>query len=307
MSSASYLGYVWLIPGLPLASFIVLLVFGKRLKSAAAYVSIAAMAGSWLASLLVIMAVRGGLQVHAVLPWIAVKGMGVRLGIAVDPLAAVMLVVVTSVSLAVQFYSTEYMAGDKRFGWYYAALSLFTFSMLVLVLADNYLQLYLAWELVGLCSYFLIGFWFEKKAASDAGKKAFITTKIGDVGFFLGMVALFGATGTFAFADIFAKAQAHQIAPGIITLAAVLLFCGAVGKSAQFPLHVWLPDAMEGPTPVSALIHAATMVAAGVYLVARSFPLFEPSPQAMLVVAVVGAVPGSFASPPSLKVSMRRG
>ena len=168
--------------------------------------------------------------------------------------------------------------------------------MFGLVLADNYLQMYIFWELVGLCSYLLIGFWYEKQSVSDAAKKAFLTTRVGDVGMMIGILLLFLTTGSLAFGEVFAKVAGGGIAPGILTAISILMFTGAVGKSAQFPLHVWLPDAMEGPTPVSALIHAATMVAAGVYLVGRSFPLFSASPQAMTVVAIVGAFTAIFAA-----------
>ena len=168
--------------------------------------------------------------------------------------------------------------------------------MLGLVFANNYLQLYICWELVGLCSYLLIGFWYEKQAASDAAKKAFLVTRIGDVAMLIGLLLLFFNTGTLVFADVFGAVGSGQISSGIVTAATILIFCGAMGKSAQFPFHVWLPDAMEGPTPVSALIHAATMVAAGVYLVGRSFPIFSQSPQTMLVVAIIGTFTAIFAA-----------
>ena len=195
---------------------------------------------------------------------------------------------VTFVALLVQVYSLEYMRGDSRFGWYFAVHSLFGAAMLALVLADNLLFLYIAWELVGLGSYLLIGHWWERRSAAEAAKKAFITTRIGDVGLLIGIILLFRATGTFDISEIIEMAQAGAIGQGTLTASALLLFMGAMGKSAQFPFHVWLPDAMEGPTPVSALIHAATMVAAGVYLVARMLPMFELVPVVMLVVAVIG-------------------
>ena len=182
------------------------------------------------------------------------------------------------------------MRGDSRFGWYFAVHSLFGAAMLALVLADNLLFLYIAWELVGLGSYLLIGFWWERRSAAEAAKKAFITTRIGDVGLLIGIILLFRATGTFDISEIIEMAQAGAIGQGTLTASALLLFMGAMGKSAQFPFHVWLPDAMEGPTPVSALIHAATMVAAGVYLVARMLPMFELVPVVMLVVAVIGLI-----------------
>ncbi len=211
-------------------------------------------------------------------------------GIIIDPLAIAMLGLATFVALMVQIYSLSYMKGDARFDWYYAFHALFIAAMLTLVLADNFLLLYVAWELVGLCSYLLIGFWFERPTAREAAKKAFIVTRIGDVGLLIGILLLWREVGSFSMADAFVAAQSGAMSQGVATAAALLLFLGAMGKSAQFPFHVWLPDAMEGPTPVSALIHAATMVAAGVYLVARAFPLFAASGDALLVVAIIGLV-----------------
>jgi NADH-quinone oxidoreductase subunit L len=211
-------------------------------------------------------------------------------GMVIDPLTVVMLGLITFVALMVQVYSLGYMHGDPRFDWYYAFHALFAASMLTLVLADNFLLLYVAWELVGLCSYLLIGFWFERPAAKEAAKKAFIVTRIGDVGLLVGILLLWREVGSFSMTAAFEAALSGAMSQGVATAAALLLFMGAAGKSAQFPLHVWLPDAMEGPTPVSALIHAATMVIAGVYLVARAFPLFQASGDALLVVAVIGLI-----------------
>ena len=199
-----------------------------------------------------------------------------------------MLGLVTFVAFLVQVYSLGYMKGEPRFGWYFATHALFAAAMLALVLADNLLFLYIAWELVGLGSYLLIGFWYERRSAAEAAKKAFITTRIGDVGLLIGIILLFKATGTFEISTIFHVAEQGGVSQGTLNAAAFLIFLGAMGKSAQFPFHVWLPDAMEGPTPVSALIHAATMVAAGVYLVARMLPLFELAPVVLLIVAGVG-------------------
>ncbi len=216
----------------------------------------------------------------------------VPMGIYIDPLTAVMLLVVTIVASLVQIYSLGYMKGDPRFARYYAYLSLFTFSMLGLVLAGTYILMFVFWELVGLTSYLLIGFWFEKKTAADAGKKAFITTKIGDLGFLLGLVILIFAVGSASLPELdymIANGEIAQNMIPLVALAGILMFAGAVGKSAQFPLHVWLPDAMEGPTPVSALIHAATMVAAGVYLTARMMGIIIVSETMMYVVASIGA------------------
>jgi NADH-quinone oxidoreductase subunit L len=210
------------------------------------------------------------------------------MGVLIDGLAAVMLVVVCFVSLMIQLYSGAFMEGDKRFAWFYAVLNLFTASMLGLVLAPNFIQLYIFWELVGVCSYLLVGHWFEKPSARDAAQKAFIVTRIGDAALFIGIIIFWATTGSVAFEDISLAAQAGFVGGSLFTAAVVLVFVGAIGKSAQFPLHVWLPDAMEGPTPVSALIHAATMVAAGVYLVARTYDIFVQSPGAMLTVAYIG-------------------
>ncbi len=211
-------------------------------------------------------------------------------GFIVDPLTLAMLGLATFVALMVQIYSLGYMHGDPRLDWYYAFHALFIAAMLTLVLADNFLLLYVAWELVGLCSYLLIGFWYERPDAREAAKKAFIVTRIGDVGLLVGILLLWSQVGSFSMLDTFAAIEAGVLSDGVITVSALLLFLGAMGKSAQFPFHVWLPDAMEGPTPVSALIHAATMVAAGVYLVARAFPLFSASETAMLIVATVGLI-----------------
>ena len=213
-----------------------------------------------------------------------------------DALTAVMLIVVTFVSLMVQIYSQGYMHGDPGYHRYYAWMSLFTMAMLGVVMADSLLLVFVFWELVGLCSYLLIGFWFHRKSAADAAKKAFIVTRIGDFGFLAAILTLYLNTGTFNIAELHSMAITGALAGTTLTWAAIGIFAGAMGKSAQFPLHVWLPDAMEGPTPVSALIHAATMVAAGVFLVARTFPLFEHSTQAMTTVAVIGGFTAIFAA-----------
>ena len=211
-------------------------------------------------------------------------------GILIDPLTVVLLGLITFVALGVQLYSLEYMKGDPRFGWYFAWQALFVAAMLTLALADNFLLLYIAWELVGLCSYLLIGFWFENPGPREAAKKAFVVTRIGDVGLLVGILLLWVNVGSFSMTDAFNAVAAGELSDGVVTASAILLLLGAMGKSAQFPFHVWLPDAMEGPTPVSALIHAATMVIAGVYLVARAYPIFVASPEAMMVVASIGMV-----------------
>jgi NADH-quinone oxidoreductase subunit L len=231
--------------------------------------------------------------------WFALsENFKVNVGIGIDNLSALMLIVVTLISFLVHVFSIEYMFDDKRYTRYFAYLGLFTFSMLGIVITNNFLFMYVFWELVGLSSYLLIGFWYEKDSAANAGKKAFIVNRIGDLGFFIGILMVFFAFGSFLFDDIFNANNVNALAsktlpfgldPGtFLTISGVLLFCGAIGKSAQFPLHVWLPDAMEGPTPVSALIHAATMVAAGVFLVARIFPMLTAN--ALTIIAYFGAI-----------------
>lgn len=298
-------GYL-LIPFLPLAAFIVNILFGRRfIKDMAHWVAVPAVVGSWVLSVYYLIEVIGGRTVNADLySWIISDGFNVSVGFLIDQLTAVMLIVVTTISSLVHIYSISYMHGDGGYYRFFSYLSLFTFSMLMLVMANNFLQLYFGWEAVGLCSYLLIGFWYEKKSASDAGRKAFIVNRFGDFGFGLGVILIYLTFGTLHYEPVFAAAggiAANTINIlgtnfSLATVIALLLFCGAVGKSAQVPLHVWLPDAMEGPTPVSALIHAATMVTAGVFLVARSNPIFSVSATAMNTVAIVGGVTALFAA-----------
>jgi NADH-quinone oxidoreductase subunit L len=282
------------IPTLPALVFLVLVLTGRLLKENAQYVAILGVTISLVFSVFALLFVAGivpggGAPIEFSVNWIDLgQGGSFPMGVYIDGLAAVMLVVVSFVSLMIQLYSGAFMEGDKRFAWYYALLNLFTASMLGLVLAPNFIQLYVFWELVGLCSYLLVGHWFEKPSARDAAVKAFVVTRIGDAALFVGIIIFWATTGSTAFTDISEAAQAGFIGGSLFTTAVILVFMGAVGKSAQFPLHVWLPDAMEGPTPVSALIHAATMVAAGVYLVARTYDIFVQSPTAMLVVAYIG-------------------
>ena len=278
------------IPGLPAIVFLVLALFGRYLKEGAQYVAIFGVATSLVFSAFALyFVVRLGAPIDFAVNWIDLgPGGSFPIGVYVDGLAAMMLVVVCFVSLMVQLYSGAFMEDDKRFAWYYAVLNLFTASMLGLVVAPNFIELYIFWELVGLCSYLLIGHWFEKPSAAKAAQKAFIVTRIGDAALFIGIIMFWRATGTTDFSGISEAAAAGFIGGSVLTTALILVFVGAVGKSAQFPLHVWLPDAMEGPTPVSALIHAATMVAAGVYLVARTYDIFVQSPTALLVVAYIG-------------------
>ncbi len=295
-----------LIPFLPLIAFIINILFGRRyIKGSAHWVSTLAVLGSSVISVMTLLDVIGGRKINEDLyTWIISDRFSVSVGFLIDQLTAVMLIVVTSVSALVHIYSIGYMHGDRGYYRFFSYLSLFTFSMLMLVMANNFLQLYFGWEAVGLCSYLLIGFWYEKKTASDAGKKAFIVNRVGDFGFSLGVIMIFLTFGTLHYAAVFDNAEGIVgqtvnllgLEVDLITLIALLLFLGAIGKSAQIPLHVWLPDAMEGPTPVSALIHAATMVTAGVFMVARANPIFNLSEVAMNVVAVTGAITALFAA-----------
>ncbi len=275
----------WVLPALPAAAFVILLLVSQYLPRKGDYIAIGAMAASFVLALVIAADVADAIGavplgefqgVASSFQWLEIPDyIEIRMGTYVDQITLVMLVCVTFVALLVMIYSTGYMHGDRRYGWFYAVISLFVASMLTLVLADNLLLLYFSWELVGLCSMLLIGYYNEKQSAAEAAKKAFITTRVGDVGLLIGIIILFTQTGTFDSQTILHMAEAGEIQREWLTAAAVLIFAGAVGKSAQFPLHVWLPDAMEGPTPVSALIHAATMVVAGVYLTARMLPLFE--------------------------------
>ena len=294
----------WLIFLLPLFSFIIIVFFirpfVKPESRVAGYITIAAIGGSLALSIWALISVMSvpshELKMDPV-TWVVIEnGVSIHLGIMMDSLTAVMLIVVTVVSLMVQIYSQGYMHGDPGYHRYFAFMSLFTFSMLGLVLANNLLFMFVFWEMVGLCSYLLIGFWFHRPAAADAAKKAFIVTRLGDFGFLAAILILFLNTGTFDIAELHGLAVAGALAGTALTWAAIGIFAGAVGKSAQFPLHIWLPDAMEGPTPVSALIHAATMVAAGVFLVARMFPLFEHSAEALTTVAIIGGFTAIFAA-----------
>jgi NADH-quinone oxidoreductase subunit L len=243
---------------------------------------------SWLISMAVFAAVIFGGQEYEVTlyEWIASGDFRIEISFLVDGLTAMLMLVVSTVGFLVHIYSIGYMDGDRGFWRFFAYLNLFMFSMLLLILGDNFLMLYVGWEAVGLCSYALIGFWYKKPSAAGAAKKAFVVNRVGDFGFGLGIMMIWVNLGTLSFREVFDRIG--TLDEGTITIIALLLFAGAVGKSAQFPLHVWLPDAMEGPTPVSALIHAATMVNAGVYMVARANPIFAEAPTAMWVVAIIG-------------------
>jgi len=297
------------IPVLPALVFLILALFGRYIREGAQFVAIFGVATSLVFSCFALFFVaRDGAPIDFAVNWINLEeGGSFPMGIYIDGLAAVMLVVVCFVSLMIQLYSGAFMQDDKRFAWYYAVLNLFTASMLGLVVASNFIELYVFWELVGLCSYLLIGHWFEKPEAARAAQKAFIVTRVGDMALFVGIIMFWRATGTTSYQGISEAAQAGFIGSSLFATAVVLVFVGAIGKSAQFPLHVWLPDAMEGPTPVSALIHAATMVAAGVYLVARTYDIFVQSPTAMLVVAYIGGFTALMAATMALtKKDMKR-
>ena len=229
-------------------------------------------------------------------PWFTIGKYNFHVTMVVDWVSIMMLGVASFLGALIQIYSLGYMRGDERYWWFFSVMSLFCAAMLGLALAYNFLLMYMCWELVGLCSFLLIGFWYDERDNAEAAKKAFITTRVGDVGFFVGIALLFLQTGTFQMEEIFGQISAGRIDPAVVTAAGILIFLGAMGKSGQFPLHVWLPDAMAGPTPVSALIHSATMVAAGVYLVARAYPLFAASPVTMAVIATIGTITLIFAA-----------
>ncbi len=285
---------MWLVPLLPFIAFFVILFFGRRLPGRGHEIGIAAIGLGFVLSILgfIELAAKGSdAFVEKSWVWFSFpNGFELELGMNYDFLCGVMFIVVTTVSLLVQIYSTGYMHDDSRYTWFYAALALFTSSMLFLVIANNLVQMIVGWEGVGVCSYFLIGHYWEEKENSSAAIKAFITTRIGDVGFLFGIFLLFWAGHSFNVVELNHAAEEGHLSEGLLTAGALLLFCGAIGKSAQFPLHVWLPDAMAGPTPVSALIHAATMVVAGIYLVARMFILFEHAGAALNVVSIIAAI-----------------
>jgi len=278
----------WVALLLPLASAFVIMIATRPWRTLSACISVAAVLGSFVCACLIF------LQQTPTAPsisWINLAPLfSVPLGLTLDPLSRSMLFMVTGVGTLIHIYSLGYMGTDEGKSRYFAGLSLFMFSMLGIVLANNFVMMFIFWELVGVSSYLLIGHWFERPAAAEAAKKAFITNRIGDFGFMLGILMVWTATGSLVFTDIAAGMANFTGHPGYLTAAALLVFCGAVGKSAQFPLHVWLPDAMEGPTPVSALIHAATMVAAGVYMLVRVGFLIDASSDALQVIAWIGTI-----------------
>ena len=317
--------WAWLIPVFSFAAAPLIVLFGRFIPGKGALLSILAIGGGFVVFWFVLggwlgadpssqdcftSESTGALTCHYERSWFNAGLPGVpdsvslNWGIIVDPLTIAMLGLVTFVALLVQVYSLGYMRGDPRFGWYFAVHAMFAASMLTIVVADSFLLLYVAWELVGVCSYLLIGFWHELPQAREAAKKAFIVTRIGDVGLLVGILLIWREVGSFSMLEAFEAVQTGAMSETVTTIAAVLLFLGAMGKSAQVPFHVWLPDAMEGPTPVSALIHAATMVVAGVFLVARAFPLFAAyDADPLLLVAIVGLVTALMASTIALVVT----
>jgi NADH-quinone oxidoreductase subunit L len=299
VSAPDLLDLVWIVPALPVLGAAVLLLFGRRLgEPKAGWLATGLMALSFGWSVVMLLALRDvEPRVHTVdlFTWFSSGGFQVKMGFLTDPLSVTFILFVTGVGTLIHLYSLGYMHGDENFGRFFAFMNLFCASMLVLVLGSSFLVTFLGWEGVGLCSYLLVSFWFQRNSAAVAGKKAFVTTRVGDFGFMIAMLLIFAELGSLDYGAM--NAGAKGLTGGTATAIALLLFLGAVGKSAQFPLHVWLPDAMEGPTPVSALIHAATMVTAGVFLVARAHPFFEASGgDALTVVAFVGAGTALFAA-----------
>ena len=291
----------WLLPALPAGAFVIVALFHNYLPRKGDLIAVGAVVASFVLFLFVAADLFGQLPAGpgelvrnvSGFDWLDIAGIDfvLRIGFRVDQLTVVMLAVVSFVGMLVHIYSLGYMKGETRYGWYFAVLSLFVASMLALVLADNFLLLYITWEGVGICSFLLIGHYWERRTAAEAAKKAFITTRFGDVFLLIGIVMLWHKADTFDMSEIFEMAEAGGFDRAYLTTATLFLFGGAAGKSAQFPFHVWLPDAMEGPTPVSALIHAATMVVAGIYLVARTMPLFEASYDgALYFVVVIGMI-----------------
>ncbi len=287
---------------LPLLAFIAIVFLTKKAKLLSGVLALAAALGSAFLSIKIFIEMLSGAKPQEIaINWLDIpslgsfKGLQIQMGVLIDPLSSLMLVIVTFVATLVILYSFGYMKGDDGFSRYFAYISLFTFSMLGLVLSNNYFQTFAFWELVGLCSYLLIGFWFHKPSAANASRKAFVTNRWADFGFMTGIILLFVNFGTFNFGEL-SSLIAGSKGAGFLAIIAALIFIGPVGKSAQFPLHVWLPDAMEGPTPVSALIHAATMVVAGIYLIARGFILFESVSSVLTVMAYIGGFTAIFAA-----------
>jgi NADH-quinone oxidoreductase subunit L len=275
---------------LPLSAFALIMIFTWRRPKLSLAISLVASTVPLLTAWIFFFTLNVKEPIIYNFNWLVSQDVKVPFGFLLDPTSLVMFVIVATISWLVQVYSIGYMSGDPGFGRYYADLSLFALAMLTLVISSGLLQLYISWELVGLASYLLIGFWYEKFSASEAGKKAFVVTRFGDIGFFIGLVFLTLYYGNLDIATVNGAVVAQKMPPWLITTSALLIFCGIMGKSAQFPLHVWLPDAMEGPTPVSALLHSATMVAAGVFLLTRLFPFFSGSATAMTVILIIATI-----------------
>ncbi|MEL7565022.1 MAG: NADH-quinone oxidoreductase subunit L [Dehalobacterium sp.] len=299
----------WLIPILPLIAYALIIFLTKKAKGLSVAVALAGVGASLVLSIGVLVeTIQKGITMEepfeVAVKWLRLSaidkytGLNIDMGVLIDPLSAVMMFVVTFIATLVIIYSVGYMHGDPGFSRYFAYMSLFTFSMLLLVIANNFFEMFFGWELVGLCSYLLIGFWFEKPSAAKAANKAFITNRWGDFGFMLGIILLYVNFQTFNFGELahIVENGSNGVGVATLTLITLLIFAGPLAKSAQFPLHVWLPDAMEGPTPVSSILHAATMVAAGVYLLARGFVLFHESSQTLLVIAYIGGFTALFAA-----------
>jgi NADH-quinone oxidoreductase subunit L len=301
--STFFAEYAWLVPVFPFAAFAVLTAMGRGLKKTGAWIGTVATFASLVLSLCIATEriFKSAPDYSRQIDWLQIGNLKLGAGFEVTNLTSLMLVIVTLVGFLVNLYSQGYMKDDERISTFFGYVALFTSSMLGLVLSDNLLTFYIFWELVGVCSFLLIGFWYQKPEAKAAAKKAFIVTRIGDLGLFVALLLLFWympghALDFTSIHNVFDSPGAGAISAGITTLIALLIFLGAAGKSGQFPLHVWLPDAMEGPTPISALIHAATMVAAGVFLVARTFDIFQASQVAMHTVAIIGAFTAIFAA-----------
>ena len=284
----------WLLAAIPAGFFVLLSWFGRPMPRGGDYFGVISILSSFVLFFFVLadfLDTPGKLgPVTNSVDWSNIGDFHLRMGIYVDPITITMFGVVTTVALMVNIFSIGYMKGEPRYYWFFALLQMFVASMLMLVMADNLILVYMSWELVGVCSFLLIGFYWEKRSATEAAKKAFITTRVGDVGLLIGIILLYKATGTFNIQEIIHAAESGEIENTYLFISVMFVFLGCMGKSAQVPFHVWLPDAMEGPTPVSALIHAATMVVAGVYLTARLLPLFEVADGALLVVTIVGLV-----------------
>jgi len=291
---------IGLVPLLPLIGFVIIGLFGKKLsKLIVGVIGSGAVLGAFAISLGVFFELNGQSEKSITIDlfnWISAGKLSIPFSFLVDPLSALFLLIITGIGFLIHVYSTGYMKEDEGFYRFFAYLNLFIFFMLLLVLGSNYLIMFVGWEGVGLCSYLLIGFWFKNTAYNNAAKKAFVMNRIGDLGFLLGIILIFVTFGSIGYHDVFEQAKNYATGNPTITAIALLLFVGAIGKSAQLPLYTWLPDAMAGPTPVSALIHAATMVTAGIYMVARSNILFTLSPTAMTVVATIGVITALFAA-----------